>query len=166
MLVMRALAFGHDVAPDAILIDHGSALFNEAYLAAPCVHTTMLPGVRAALELGLPCAMVTNKPRNVALLVLERLGIRARFAATHAGGDGPLKPAPDGILRVCAELGVAPSDSWMIGDGPQDVLAGKNAGAFTVAVAGGGIADESAVLAAAPDLVLRSLEHLPPLVSA
>ena len=164
VLVMRALSFCDGAPPDVALLDRAALAYNEAYLAAPCVHTTMLPGVAAALKLGLPCAMVTNKPRNVAMLVLAGLGIASAFGATYGGGDGPLKPEPDGILRVCATLGVSPSDTWFIGDGPQDVLAGKNAGTVTIAVPG--IAERAHVLAAAPDVVLETLEGLPALLSS
>ena len=163
MLVVRALECCDGAAPGDALVARGGVLYNEAYLAAPCVHTVMLPGVADALKLGLPCAMVTNKPRNVAMLVLAGLGIESSFAATYGGGDGPLKPEPDGIFRVCSELGVSPADTWFIGDGPQDVLAGKNAGCVTIAVPG--IAERAHVLAAGPDIVLETLEGLPALLA-
>lgn len=161
-LIVRALTSSDGVLPDDALIDRGARLYNVAYLAAPCVHTTMLPGVAAALALGIPCALVTNKPRNVATLVIEHLGISAAFAAIYGGGDGPLKPSPDGIRQVCAAMGVVPADTWFIGDGPQDVLAGKSAGCVTIAVPG--IAERSHALAAEPDVVLESLEGLPALL--
>ena len=138
MLVMRALLVGEDAPAPEALVERGLALYNEAYLAAPCVHTVVLPGVMAALALGLPAALVTNKPRNVSLALLDALGIRGAFGAIYASGDGPLKPAPDGIRTVCRAIGVSPSDTWMIGDGPQDVLAARNAGATAIAVAGTG----------------------------
>jgi len=164
MLVVRALTFCDHAPPDDAIVARAALLYNEAYLANPCVHTTVLPGVAAALKLGLPCAMVTNKPRDVAMLVLGGLGIASAFGATYGGGDGPLKPAPDGIFRVCAELGVVPAETWFIGDGPQDVLAGKNAGCTTIAVPGG-IAERADVLAAMPDIVLGTLEELPALLA-
>ena len=73
--------------------------------------------------------------------------------------DGPLKPAPDSVLAICRELAIAPSEAWMIGDGPQDVGAGRAAGAFTVGVLGN-IADHDALRAAKPDLVVGSLREL------
>ncbi len=152
-LIVRALG-----AEDASLVDRTLAAFLEHYAAEPVVHTTLLPGARDALAVGLPNALVTNKPRSVTLLVLERLGIAGAFVAIYAGGDGPLKPAPDGLVACCAQLGVAPADAWMIGDGPQDILAGKAAGCFTVAVPG--IAEKERVLAAGPDLVVASLLEL------
>jgi phosphoglycolate phosphatase len=154
MLVERAMRFrGRE--PD----DRVHAAFQRAYLEAPCVHTSLLPGAKEALALGLPCALVTNKPRAVTVLVLEALGIRSAFEATWAGGDGPLKPAPDGLLAVAQQLGVsAYRDTWMIGDGPQDILAAHAAGMRSIGVRG--IGDEAALLASKPDVVVASLSEI------
>lgn len=163
VLVERALRVrGHE--PGDALTERARAAFQQAYLAAPCVHTTLLPGAREALALGLPCALVTNKPRAVTELVLEALGIARAFEATWAGGDGPLKPAPDGLLAMAARLRVSVQDTWMIGDGPQDVLAARAAGARSIAVRG--IGDEAALLASKPDVMLGSLHELGALTSA
>ena len=55
--------------------------------------------------------------------------------------------------------------AWMIGDGPQDVMAARNAGAVAIAVPGG-IAEKEVVVAAGPHALLTSLEELPSLLSA
>lgn len=158
VLVERALRVrGH--GPDPRVLD----AFQAAYLEAPCVHTALLPGAREALALGLPSALVTNKPRAITVRVLEALGISRAFAALWAGGDGPLKPAPDGLLAVSERLGVPAPRTWMIGDGPQDVLAARAVGARSIAVRG--IGDETALLAARPDVLLGSLEALPELLA-
>ena len=67
----------------------------------------------------------------------------------------PLKPAPDSVLHVIARLGVERETAWMIGDGPQDIGAGRAAGCFTVGVPG--IAERERLLASNPDLVCESL---------
>lgn len=159
-LVARAFALPESDA----MVDQALATFKARYLAHPCVHTVLLPGAREALASGPPCALVTNKPRDVTLLVLEALGIADAFSAIWGGGDGPLKPAPDSVRAVAAQLGIDPRHAWMIGDGPQDVLAGCAAGAFTVAVRG--IADEERLMAANPDLVVASLEELARILTA
>lgn len=158
-LVTRAL--GPDAA-DVELLERTLSCFHEAYADRPCVHTALMAGAREALAIELPRAVVTNKPRAITQLVLESLGIASAFGALYAGGDGPLKPAPDGVLTAAKALGVPVAQVWVVGDGPQDVLAGRAAGCFTVAVPG--IAERSRVLAARPDVVLASLEQLPALV--
>jgi phosphoglycolate phosphatase len=140
------------------LLERMVALFLERYAERPCVHTELLPGAREVLALGLPCALVTNKPRAISVLVLEHLGIAGAFGAVFAGGDGPLKPSPHGVRKVSEQLGVALEHAWLIGDGPQDVLAGKAAGCLTIAVPG--IAERERVLAAEPHVVASSLTEV------
>lgn len=151
-LVARAL--GSD-STDDVLVGRTASLFQQAYAERPCVHSKLLPGVADAIAIDLPRALVTNKTRSASMLVLESLGIAQAFGVVYAGGDGPLKPAPDGVLAVARRLGVSAATAWMIGDGPQDVLAGRAAGCFTIAVPG--IAERARLLAAGPDLVVESL---------
>jgi phosphoglycolate phosphatase len=152
VLVTRALAAAGSNAP----IDDVLATFQGRYADEPCVHTTLLDGAREVFACGIPCAVVTNKPRPITVRLLDRLGL---VPAEIWAADGPLKPAPDSVLSVCNRLGIEPGEAWMIGDGPQDVGAGRAAGAFTVAILGG-IADHDAVRAAKPDLVIGSLREL------
>jgi phosphoglycolate phosphatase len=153
-----ARAFGLETA-DA-RVDAPLEAFMREYAARPCVHTVLLPGAREALEAGIPTAVVTNKPREITRLVLDALGIASALGAVRGGGDGPLKPDPAMLLSALAELGVAPRGAWFVGDGPQDVLAGKAAGCFTVLVPG--IGAHARALEAGPDLVVETLEDLLP----
>jgi phosphoglycolate phosphatase len=158
MLIARAF----DAAEDSALVEAALGTFKASYLAHPCVHTVLLPGVREVLDHAaaakLPCAVLTNKPRDVTLVLLEALGMLGEFRTVWGGGDGPLKPSPVGLVEVLARLDVAPGAAWMIGDGPQDVGAGKAAGVFTVGVPG--IAERSRLVASQPDLLCESLHEL------
>lgn len=158
VLVTRALAAaGSGASVDAVL-----DTLNRDYAANPCEHTRLFDGAKEIFACGVPCAIITNKPRVVTERLLAVLGLAP--AALWAA-DGPLKPAPDSVLAVCGQLDVAPQDAWMIGDGPQDIGAGKAAGAFTVAVLGN-IADHEAVRRAKPDLVVSSLASLREVISS
>ncbi len=46
------------------------------------------------------------------------------------------KPRPGMLLRAIAEHGLDPARSWMIGDSPRDVAAGREAGCRTAALPG------------------------------
>lgn len=163
MLVVRALA-ASGVPDDERRVQAALDAFHVYYAAHPCDRTKLLPGAHRALGLGLPNALVTNKLRDVAEAVLARLGIRSAFAAVVGGGDGPLKPEPDGVLAVLRAMGAVPERAWMIGDGPQDVEAGRRAGCTTIAVPG--IAERARVLAARPDVVARDLDEVVDLVTS
>jgi phosphoglycolate phosphatase len=83
------------------------------------------------------------------------------FSAVSAGGDVPfVKPSPDPILHVAKQLGLNPDQMVMVGDGPQDVEAGRRAGCRTIGVKGGFLAPER-LIAAQPDVILGSLAELP-----
>lgn len=163
-LVARALSSSgaSGATPSETLVDAALCTFKARYLERPCVHTVLLPGAREVLDEArtdrLPCALVTNKPRNITLALLEALGMTSAFAAVWGGDDGPLKPAPDSVLAMLLRLAVQPQDAWMIGDGPQDIGAGKAAGCFTVAVPG--IAERGRLLASKPDLVCETLHDV------
>ena len=160
LLITRALAASAAPGDAPAPLDEALASFHAYYVAHPCVRTTLLPGAREVLETrdGLPRALVTNKPREVTLALLDALGLRTTFDAVWAGGDGALKPAPDGVRWALERVGVTGDAAWMIGDGPQDIGAGKAAGCVTVGIPG--IAERERLIASEPDLTYASLLEL------
>jgi len=96
-------------------------------------HTRLYPGVPQALDailgLGFRLAVVTNKPREFTLPILEGLGLAARFTAVVAGGDCPsLKPDPQPLLLALERCGCPAATSWIAGDHVTDLEAGRRAG--------------------------------------
>ena len=160
------LARAFDAPKDSALVEAAMEDFLAYYTQNPAEFSSFLPGAELCLRgFGdVRIALVTNKPRAATLAVLDAMGMAKSFSAITAGGDGPLKPAADPIVRVARELGIDPRDAWMIGDGPQDVGAGHAAGAFAVAVRGGFL-PESRVEAEKPDAWIDSLLDLPALLS-
>lgn len=141
--------------------------FLDYYTEHPIDHTLLMPGALEALEAlaGLPLGVCTNKPRRTSLAVLRGLGLEARFQGVVAGDDLPKrKPDPAMVHETARLLGVPVQAVVMVGDGPQDVLAGRAAGAFTVGVRGGIQAFER-LAASAPDLMIDTLAELPAALS-
>jgi phosphoglycolate phosphatase len=161
------LARAAGVKEDDPLVHELLAPFLDFYAAHPAVHTTLMPGALDALAALGPrysLALCTNKPRRTTDAVLSALGLARHFAVVLAGGDLPLKkPDPAPLLHIAERLGLAPNELAMVGDGPQDIEAGRAAGAFTVGVRGGIIPFER-LLAASPDVMLDGLAELPPLL--
>jgi phosphoglycolate phosphatase len=157
MLVSRALG----LPPEDPLVERALTEFHRYYEAHAVVHTTLMPGAREVLDaLGdRPVALVTNKPRAATMAVLRGLGLADRFASVRAGGDGPLKPDPRAILDVLRWIRIEPKDAWVVGDGDQDVRAGRAAGCQTVGVRGGLQAD-ARLVASEPDALVGSLGEL------
>lgn len=113
--------------------------FVSYYEKHAVVHSKWMPGALAALDSlrDLPMALCTNKPRTVAVEVLKAFGVMDRFAEIVGGGECAPKPSPEALNLVATRLGVGAGEIVMVGDGPQDVLAGKAAGARTIAVTNG-----------------------------
>lgn len=161
-LCARAAGLGESDAE----LDDVLATFLAYYDEHPVDRTKWMPHAREALaELSrYPLALCTNKPRATTELVLGSLGVRSLFAIILAGGDLPeKKPAPGPILAIAKQLGVMPEALVVIGDGPQDVEAGRRAGARTIGVRGGMLPIER-LLAARPDVLVDSLQEVPTIV--
>jgi len=80
-------------------------------------------------------AVLSNKPVQLSVDILEGLGL-ARFFQAIYGGDsfGKKKPDPAGALEILKELGTAPATSAMVGDSDVDVQTARNAGMLAVGV--------------------------------
>jgi phosphoglycolate phosphatase len=130
--------------------------------------TRVYAGVAAGLgglhALGLPLAVVTNKPKQVALELLSRAGL-GRWITLVVGGDCglPPKPDPQPLLMACTQLQVSPARALMVGDSLTDVLAARAAGLAVVCVPYG--YNEGADPRALPcDAFVESVAELPALL--
>ena len=149
-------------------IDVLYASFIEFYSAHPLVHTRFCAGAERALSAlsSFRLALCTNKPRITTLAVLDGLGILSAFEIVVAGNDLPRsKPDPLPVQHIAEKLGIAPERLVMVGDGAQDILAARGAGARSVGLRDG-IQPIERLLAANPDVLLDSLEELPALIAS
>lgn len=148
-------------------LDEVLEIFLEYYTEHPIDHTRWMPHAQRTLELvgvGMPIALCTNKARRVTDAVLTALGVRTRFAVVVAGGDLPeKKPAPGPIMACARAMRVEPSAMIVVGDGPQDVAAGRACGCRTVGVEGGFLPRDRLV-ASHPDVIIPSLAELPSVI--
>ncbi len=129
-------------------------------LAAP---VTPLAPLLARLRTRVPrFAVATSDDRRPTERTLAALGIAGEFAATACADDGhPNKPAPDPVLRICAQLGILPARSAVVGDSPADLRMGRAAGTGLVIGVLSGVGERRALEPLA-DLVLDSIEALAP----
>lgn len=115
------------------------ALYQQHYATVNGEHAAVYPGVVEGLEhlrsLGIPLAVLTNKPAAPARELLKRKGLDGFF--THVfGGDSfeRKKPDPLPLLKTCEALGTPPSATWMVGDSRNDAEAAHAAGCPLVLV--------------------------------
>jgi len=139
-------------------------VFLDFYAAHAVDHTTLMPGASEVMDALAPAralGLCTNKSRRTTLCVLDGLGITERFSAIVAGGDtAQNKPHPAPLLYIAERLGVPAPELVMVGDGPQDILAARAAGALGIGVRGGILPFER-LAAASPDVLLDDLSELP-----
>jgi phosphoglycolate phosphatase len=119
----------------------GEAEFEELYDALLvhyaghiADHSRPYPGCLDALDAlaarGCQLAVVTNKFEHLSVLLLEQLGMSARFTSVIGGdtlGHGRNKPAPDMIHETIERCGGDPRFA-MVGDSSYDVRAAQAAG--------------------------------------
>jgi len=164
LLLARAV----NLPPDAAILDPLLTAFLEYYEAHPVDHTRFCAGAEGCLQTlaGVPLALCTNKPRTTTNAVLAALGLDQAFRVVIAGGDLPAqKPDPAPLHAIAAAFALPSAALVMVGDGPQDILAGRRAGARTVGVLGGIQADAQA-LDPAPDALIADLNELPALLTS
>ena len=126
------------------------------------------PGVRETLAVlrDRRIGTMTTRRQAVADRMLRLAGIREFFTAVVGGDEVPRpKPEPDLPLFAAKALGLPANECVVVGDSPVDILAGKAAGASTIAVAYGyGTREE--LMAAAPSRVIERFADLPSVLNS
>jgi phosphoglycolate phosphatase len=133
VLISRAL--GATAKPEEL--QNALKFFLAHYEEHKLDFTTEYPGVREALEQlrQVPMAVLTNKPVNISMRILEGLQLAGFFRAICGGNSfATKKPDPLGATTILAELGIAVSEAAMVGDSEVDVQTARNAGMISAIV--------------------------------
>jgi phosphoglycolate phosphatase len=142
-LVKRVLKAGNVDAPAEEALER----FLGAYDERLTLHTRPYDGVRNLLDhlrlRDVPMAILTNKPLQQTVSILERFALSSYFRWL-VGGDGPWprKPSADGLHHLMSQAIVRREETVMIGDSSVDLETARNAGVrICVARYGFGFAD-------------------------
>lgn len=161
-----------------ILLDRDGTIIREKHYLADPGGVELLPGAASGLRrlraLGCRLAVVSNQSgvargyfgredvervnaRMAELLDAEGVELDAVYYCPHGPDEGCecRKPAPGLGRRACADLGVPPERTFVIGDKPCDVDLGARLGARSVLVSTGYGAD--ALAACQPDFAAGDL---------
>jgi len=137
-------------------------VFRAHYLEHLLDETRLYPGVEKVLEhfADKKKGVVTNKPIEYTMKLMEGLGARDRFdVILGSHSTVKLKPDPDMIERALATVLVKADRAVMIGDNINDIHAARAAGVRSVAV-GYGLGDPAALKAAQPDFFCDRIEDV------
>lgn len=161
MLIRRALEV---VGAPAVLESVVLPTYVEAYGRRHLETTGTYPGVPQAVAAlagrGIRMAVVTNKPRDFSVSILEHVGLMP-YIRDVIGGDTleERKPSPEPLLAALAACDAGPSDAVMVGDGDTDMQAGVAAGLYAVGVTYG-FRTAAQLVEAGADVLIDSMSDL------
>ncbi|RAU19671.1 phosphoglycolate phosphatase [Nitrincola tibetensis] len=162
-LVQEALGLS-SASQDPELFSVAYELFLAAYSQANGRQARLFSGVQTFLDYleqrGVILALVTNKPEAFTLPLLEAMNLKSYFPLIVSGDTLPLKkPHPDQLLHVMRHFEVDLTQTLMLGDSSNDVLAARAAGCPVVCVSYGYNHGES-IYEADADAVVDSMVGL------
>jgi len=142
-------------------LDEVAGRFREYYIEHCLDETKLFPGTREMLERiiakGIKTAVVTNKPSNITLRMLDGMGITNFFDVILGSEDVPkIKPAPEAAVLLFERTGAGPDESLMIGDSLVDLQFARNSGMKCVMVDYGGITPHEVVMSSGADWICET----------
>jgi phosphoglycolate phosphatase len=163
----RLIERGLEVDGRAVALEDLNRLTNDFidhYAAHIADASRPFEGLEAALDelaaRGCRLAVCTNKLEWLSKLLLDRLGLSARFAAI-CGADtfGIAKPNPAILRQTVARAGGEMSSTVMVGDAGPDIGVARRAGVPVIGVEFG--YTEVPIAELKPDLLIGHMNQLP-----
>ena len=165
-LIHRMLAFHDADTPDNFEIV--GKKYDFLYEGNVMYGSVIYDGIPELLDLlrsdGIKTAMLSNKPNNVAQMLIEK-NFRGKFDICYGQRAGvPTKPNPAAALEIAAVINVSPEECLFVGDTNVDVSTGKNAGMHTVGVLWGfrkkDELEDAEFIAAAPKDIANAVKKI------
>jgi phosphoglycolate phosphatase len=163
----RLIERGLEVDGRAVALEDLNRLTNDFidhYAAHIADASRPFEGLEAALDelaaRGCRLAVCTNKLEWLSKLLMDRLGLSARFAAI-CGADtfGIAKPDPAILRQTVARAGGEMSSTVMVGDAGPDIGVARRAGVPVIGVEFG--YTEVPIAELKPDLLIGHMNQLP-----
>ena len=157
-LVARALKAANVDVP----IGNALARFLTSYDRRLTTHTRPYPGIPELLDTlqaeGLKLALLTNKPLEQSIAILEMFRLAKHFRL-RVGGDGawPRKPSPEGLQYLMRQESEEPETTLLVGDSTVDLQTASHAGVrLCLARYGFGFADIASDALSGDELIVDS----------
>nr|WP_284047095.1 phosphoglycolate phosphatase [Halomonas llamarensis] len=164
VLVERALTWALNAPPSEEMRAKSYRGFLAHYANAPNRLTRLYPGAAETLsvlkEAGLTLVLITNKPEDFIMPILEHFGLSGYFDLC-LGGDSLARKKPDPLplLHAAEYFSVPTCECAMVGDSRHDIGAGKAAG-FTTFGLPDGYNHGEPISDSHPDVLLDTLNDL------
>ena len=141
------------------------AEFLQEYSDRCFVHTRMIDDMKELIDhmnnTQISWGIVTNKHSKYVNKILKGLSIDDKVACLITGDMvSEPKPSPEGLLEASKIAGINPSECIYVGDDERDIIAGRNAGMYTVAADFGFIHKEDSADSWHADKVIKKPSEL------
>ncbi|MDQ0455885.1 HAD-IA family hydrolase [Rhizobium paknamense] len=141
---------------------HYKSLFTDVR-HAPGFSEPLFAGVRELLDHlagveHLIVGAVTGKSRRGLRYILETHGLESHIHVARTADDCPSKPHPAMVMECCAETGMTPAQTVVIGDAIYDMQMARAAGAKAIGVSWGSASVEDLQVAGADAIVYHPAE--------
>ena len=141
------------------------AEFLQEYSDKCFVHTKMIDDMKKLIDhmnnIQISWGIVTNKHSKYVNKILKGLSIDDKVACLITGDMvSEPKPSPEGLLEASKIAGINPSECIYVGDDERDIIAGRNAGMYTVAADFGFIHKEDSADSWHADKVIKKPSEL------
>ena len=119
------------------LFDQMAKYYHDDYETDSLYLTKLFDGMEELIsglkKRGIKVAVFSNKPHGAVKDVIDALFAENTFDFCQGqNGTFPLKPAPDGVIKIMEELGVTKEETLYVGDTSTDMKTGKAADVFTI----------------------------------
>lgn len=113
--------------------------YNIAYNTDTLYKTEVYDGIKdliaVAKEKGLKLAVLSNKPHDATVDVIDKFFEEGTFDLCYGAREGiPLKPDATSAVMLAKEMGFEKDECIYVGDTNVDMQTGKSAGFYTVGV--------------------------------
>lgn len=146
-----------------VQLDQAVTVFKNYYREHCLDHTHVYPGVLTTLKhfRQKKIAVVTNKPVRVSGYLLDELGISSYIEILIGGDSLPnKKPHPEPVLSALKTMRIRGlKRSVIVGDGPNDILAGQAAGIYTCGIKSN-IGNLAELSRNKPDFIIQGMKDL------
>lgn len=163
-MVQRSLQHVQQIAPSETELTHAVSLFETYYQQFLNTESGLYPAVKSTLfslqDKGYKIALITNKAEQFLPSLLRYFGINRCFDLL-LGGDSlsENKPHAMQVNYACDYFKVEKSQTVMVGDSRNDILAGQNAQVATIALTYGYNYGEP-IAATNPDFIINHFDEL------
>lgn len=135
---------------EEILYKHEQAAIEHSTLNAGASET-----LKQLRQMGMHIGVMTRNTRSNASAIAQKYNIE--FDAVVDRDDGPVKPDPFGVRRLCEFFRVNPQQTLVVGDYLFDLQSAKAAGAAAVLIKTGKNAEQ---FAASADYIIDKLPEI------